>query len=67
MDFLKINELVNIAQGKQQLIYDPPTFASDNKDIWALGVSLFETLLTIERGKDGYEFLTKVKMAEMSE
>lgn len=67
MDFLQINELVNIAQGRQQLIYDPPPTTSENRDVWALGICLFETLLTIESSKDGYDFLRKVKLAEVSE
>ena len=38
-----------------------------NRDVWALGISFFETLYSIERAIDGYEFLTKLNLAELSE
>lgn len=47
LDYLHINELVRIAQGRQKMIYDAPS--SFRTDMWALGVSLFEFCYSVEK------------------
>lgn len=46
LDYLKINDLMRIAQGKKELVYDSPD--QQGKDMWALGVSLFEFCYSAE-------------------
>lgn len=65
LDYLHINKLVEIAQGKQSLIYDAPD--SRNPDVWALGICYLETIYSIEKASDGYEFLTKLNLNCLSD
>jgi hypothetical protein len=47
------------------LIYDSPDAL--NPDVWALGICILETMVSIEKAQDGYLLLTKLNLNFLSE
>ena len=62
LDYLRINKLVEIAQGHQKLIYDAPDNYPQNQDVWALGITILETVISIERCTDGTKLLMQLEL-----
>jgi len=80
LDFLKIRDLVDMAQNVdkngrliKQLPYDPPerkqvcqkslTFQSD---IWALGVVIFEYVISMQMYDDSFDLVKDLNLRELS-